>query len=281
MVEYLRRFYDESLPEQPEDRWLLKRLREVWDQWIREMKAYKPFSALRTLRKFWVEDISRFYIKIKKGDKKEAPAALYKVLLYLLRMLEPFVPFTAEHLYQTFFQEKEHALSISLLKLDSPPQVEAPDMDTVKEIVESVRVLREKAGLKQRWPLHAIEPKVEYPHEYQHVILRLANALSIQKLEGDILENEWVRIPAKLNDEAYELAQLKEIIRRVQSMRKAMGLKEKDRALISIQGMEPIVDKYRSQIETTCNVSIQSHVDGRKQEWKTPFGPVSISIQRG
>lgn len=161
---YLQRFYPESKipfkkPTKPEDIYILSRLESTAKECTEAFEEYRIHDAVKAIRRFIVEDISHFYLKlIKKRDDEEALSYLYGSVLGAITLASPIIPFTCEAVYQNFFRRYEKEESVHLR-----PWYTADDMginrlierrvSIVLEIIAAATHARQKAGIKLRWPL--------------------------------------------------------------------------------------------------------------------------------
>jgi len=99
-------FAADAKPENILDQWILARLHETIKKITEKLDAY-DLHAVRELPLF-IDDLSTWYVRrsrdrFKGEDKKDKNQAIFtlgKVLFELSKLLAPFTPFTAEHLYQ-------------------------------------------------------------------------------------------------------------------------------------------------------------------------------------
>jgi isoleucyl-tRNA synthetase len=155
---YIERFYDGSRKgkETIEDAWLNSKINTLIKESTEDMEKYEIHSALRKIRRFAVDDLSRFYLKLIKG--RESQQTLYATYLTLLQLSSPFVPFITESLYKKIYEKEEEEESIFLLqwpihdnsKIDTLLEKQ---MESVKEISEVANSIRAEAKVKLRWPL--------------------------------------------------------------------------------------------------------------------------------
>ncbi len=147
-----------------EDEWLLLKLNELVDEATKNFDEYEVHSAVRAIREFVVEDLSRFYVKLAKkriADGRNADgarSAISKSLFAVVRLLAPITPFIAEEIYQRAYRKKYDEASVSLLgwpaseKRTVDPMLKM-EMSVVQEIVRALANARQKADVKLRWPL--------------------------------------------------------------------------------------------------------------------------------
>ncbi|MCX8195018.1 MAG: isoleucine--tRNA ligase [Candidatus Micrarchaeota archaeon] len=172
---FLSRFYLEpkkpAMPSQnelsAEDRWLLSRLSATAAECESAFEKYCPHLAAKAVRDFFVEDISRFYMKIVKqrideeGSSSPAMAVLYHVIFDGLKLLLPIAPFISESIYQSFFKKYEGKESISLFSFPKPDK-KAHDallekrFEIARQIATAAASARQKAKIPLRWPVEEI-----------------------------------------------------------------------------------------------------------------------------
>ena len=151
-----------------EDRWILSRLDTLVEKVTKAMEAFRVHEAAREVSKFIVEDVSHWYIKLVRPrvwveedtlDKRALYAVLYHVLRTWLALAEPFIPFLAEYLYQSFVKPAEPGapISISLTEWPKPlgyrDEVLEKRMEVARRVVEASAAARMRIGLKVRQPV--------------------------------------------------------------------------------------------------------------------------------
>ena len=155
------------------DKWILAKI----NIFIKDSKQYYESFELYKLVKNASEildDISNWYVRRNRrrfwksendSDKLAAYHTLYNVLLTYIKIMSPVIPFVTDKMYQNLVisvSSKKEPSSIHLLdfpiydeKLESRKIME--DIDTVKDIVNLGRSIRNKANLKIRQPLEDIK----------------------------------------------------------------------------------------------------------------------------
>jgi isoleucyl-tRNA synthetase len=170
-----------------EDKWLRSRTQGVLEQVTKSFETYQPHTGLVALKEFLVEDVSRFYLKrLKQRINEERNAAaglatLYETLDTSIRMLSPYTPFVAEHLYLSVFKKYHAEESISLRHWPSvqsghrEPLLEQ-QMTYMRAILNAAANARAKANLKLRWPAEEIRIRSEST-EVAQTVERLSGLL--------------------------------------------------------------------------------------------------------
>ncbi|MCD6301843.1 MAG: isoleucine--tRNA ligase [Staphylothermus sp.] len=186
----------------PEDRWLLSRINRLVKEVTEALDNYRLHEAARKLRRFIVEDVSHWYIRLIRPrvwveentpDKLAAYTVLYYTLWRWLIMMAPFTPFFAEKIYQEVFRKTDPELPVSVHLLDWPvveskyigDELEKV-MDVVREIYEASAAARMKAGIKLRQPVKSLTVYTDREEiksivgKYKDLITRLTNVKEVE-----------------------------------------------------------------------------------------------------
>jgi len=109
------------------DRWVLHRLEEVRERVFAAYDTFEFHRACRALYNFCVVDLSAFYFDILKDrlytfaatspERRSAQSAISIVLLDLVKMLAPILPFTAEEVWQQLPDGMRPVESVHLAEL--------------------------------------------------------------------------------------------------------------------------------------------------------------------
>ena len=231
------------------DEWIISRVHQLRNEITEGMEEYNIPKALDGVLPF-IDDLSNWFVRRSRrrfwkseddADKEEAYATLYYVLLYLSKILAPFVPFLAEELYQKLTGTEE-----SVHLLDWPEAGEINE-EVVSEMARTREIISE--GLALRMNKTADEPQVKVrqplskfvyageklPEEYEKMILDELNVKEVLNGKETMLDKT---ITPELAAEGFA----REVIRAVQSARKKAGLLVDDRIKLYIS--EPISQKY-------------------------------------
>jgi len=157
---------------QPEDLWLLSCFEFMVKKCNLSMEKFHIHELARAIRSFIVDDMSRWYIRLIRrriwleGEDKSkyaVYAVLYHVLLRLLKLSAPIIPFITEKLYQSIFRVADPSLPETIHLCDWPKPIEKfidesllKYMDLVRDIVETSYKIRQEKRLKLRYPLREI-----------------------------------------------------------------------------------------------------------------------------
>jgi isoleucyl-tRNA synthetase len=192
--------------------------------------------------------------------------AIYEALLFSIKLLAPITPFISEYVYQKFFRKYEKEESVHLLRIGREDERKIDkeleeEMEIAKDIIAAGLMVRQSGGVKLRWPLRKaiFEPKDEKIGKkiknVKGIVAKMLNVKGFEVgkgVEGYLAgECEFGRvyIDKEVTEELYEEAITKEVLRRIQQMRKEMGLVEKDVVMIKIDGESEIVSIVKKNSE--------------------------------
>tara|TARA_Y100000389_G_scaffold81010_1_gene77613 strand:+ start:7221 stop:10514 length:3294 start_codon:yes stop_codon:yes gene_type:complete len=132
---------------------------------------YEDFEADKLLKKteLFIDDLSNWYIRRNRRrfwksendtDKFVAYQTLYDVLMMLIKLLAPILPFITERMYLNISKddpkEQHKSVHLSPYALSDDNKIDLDllkKVETLKKIIESGRAARKKANIKVRQPL--------------------------------------------------------------------------------------------------------------------------------
>lgn len=308
---YLTRFHPQKKLEAPElaveDRWLLSRLHSTLKEYNDAFEAYEMSRATKALRAFLVEDLSKFYMKVAKdrisrGEGDGALYALYESILAFLKMFSPICPFSSEYVYQKFFRKLEGEPSISMFLIpDADPGridlVLEKKFEMVRETLPAFLELRQKSGVKLRWPL--AEAYVKTPsHELAEAVEALSpiicRLLNVKSVSAGVEDRQFpsaeiplgkVFVDPEMHEGLYEEAMRNEVVRRVQLLRKEMNLVEKDQISVKIDAekeLESILARQERDIAEATNAKELSFgpLPEKERSWEIDGRIVRIKAKK-
>lgn len=258
------------------DRWILSELQVLIRDIDTAMEAYDLQKASRLFMPF-VDDLSNWYIRRNRkrfwknendGDKDDAYATLYEVLVTLSKLMAPFTPFIAEEIYRNLTDGES-------VHLAAWPEAEEGQIDEklnllmgqVREIVSIGLQKRAEAKVKVRQPLSSVNiGNTSLPKDLLEIIkeelnvkmvyeanvsdsdssMQNADASGSQSFQLDDAVASSSMPNISLNTEITpQLAlegEAREIIRAIQEGRKKAGFEVSDRITLGIVGKEKVFD---------------------------------------
>ncbi|MGH7776031.1 MAG: isoleucine--tRNA ligase [Candidatus Dormibacterales bacterium] len=215
------------------DRWLLSRLSRLNGEVDGGLDRYDVNAAARPVEGF-IDELSNWYVRRSRRrfwksesdrDKLAAYQTLHEALVTLSRLMAPFTPFLSEALYRNL----TGARSVHLADFPAAeasrrdPALEA-QMESARRAVETGLAAREAARIKVRQPLRSASlPGQPLPPEIAAIV---RDELNVKELRFGAPEVGLdVEIPRPLRLEGLA----REIVRRIQDLRKREGLEIADR----------------------------------------------------
>jgi len=242
------------------DKWIVSRLNNLIEKVTKSLNKYNAASASSAIEDFFINDLSLWYIRrsrkrFQKTDnpkeKKEAAETLYFVLLNLIKLIAPFMPFLAEEMYLKLklkdMPESIHLHDWPRVEKEMVDEKLEEKMEKARETVNLALAERAKSGIKVRQPLkELIIADLDLKKEKELLNL-IKEEINVKKIGfGKNLQLN-TRISPKLKEEGI----IREIIRNIQDMRKKIGLKPEDIILVAYSGdsaLKKILDKNKKTV---------------------------------
>lgn len=287
----------------PLDIWIVSRVHQLAAEVDVRMEAYDLQGALKPILPF-IEDASNWYVRRSRrrfwkseddGDKNDAYRTLHYVLLKLAVILAPFTPFLAEELYQKLGGGNE---SVHLLDW---PRNYALDQEVLDKMARTRDLINVGLGLRMKKDEHQEAIKVRQPLAfasyagqklddfYEQVIAEELNVKTIQfvknlpehlaeydSVDGEMNAEKWLEVSKKLTPELRREGMMREVIRHVQSARKAAGLQVDDRITLQLatddtelqraidEHTETIAAETLAQFGTTSDYKTVANIEGKE-----------------
>ena len=288
---------EETLLYQSElDRWIISELNRLTSDVDTALNGYNPTEAGRKIEGF-VDDLSNWYVRRSRrrfwksendADKLSAYTTLYECLVTLSKLLAPLTPFLAEEMYQNLarsvFPEAPDSVHLTDFPVADMTKIDeqlSADTRLVMKVSSLGRAARAKAGIKVRQPL-------------AHVVVSVADIKeqeSLGKLESQMLEelnikdlkfqamgklskeryvvssegNYAVAVPTEISLELVAEGMAREIVHRLQIMRRSAGFDIADYITTYYQG-----EDYIRQVMTDFADYIKQETLSRQLIEKVP-----------
>ena len=230
----------------PLDVWIISRLYQLRNEITEGMEAYNLPKALDGVLPF-IDDMSNWFVRRSRRrfsknedalDKQAAFNTLHYVLVYLSKVLAPFMPFLADELYQKMTGTEE---SVHLLDW---PEAGAIDTEVLEAMARTRGIITDALALRMqksdtedqikiRQPLSKlVYPGEKLPDFYEQIIAEEVNVKQIENGVELILDKT-------LTDELKREGYARELVRAVQSARKKAGLAPGDQIRLSLSVEAP------------------------------------------
>jgi len=255
------------------DKWILSRLNQLIADVDEALDNYDPTSAGRKIETL-VEELSNWYVRRSRrrfwksqsdADKLAAYTTLYQCLVTLSKLLAPFTPFVAEEIYRNLVCSVDSGAAESVHLADFPVADKAQIDEQLNEATRLAmlvcslgRAARAKAGIKVRQPLAKALVKVRSASEkraLQKLSHQILDELNVKELEfnervevgGDkpgyalAAEGDYcVVVATDLSPELEAEGIAREVVRRLQTMRRSAGLDIADHIVTYYDGGDSI-----------------------------------------
>ena len=250
------------------DRWIISELNQLIVDVDAGLDAYNPTEAGRRIESF-VNDLSNWYVRRSRrrfwkgesdADKQAAYTTLYECLVALSKLLAPFTPFLAEELYQNLvcsaFPQAPDSVHLADFPVADETKIDrqlAADTRLVMKVSSLGRAARSQAGIKVRQPLAKVMVKVESGREresLERLMPQVLEELNVKGLEfvdqvaeldkpGCVVSSEGgckVAVPTEISPELQAEGMAREVVRRLQTMRRSAGFDIADHIIAYYQG---------------------------------------------
>ena len=273
---------NKTTAELPElDRWILSELNQLILDVDSSLENYNPTGAGRKIEDF-VDMLSNWYVRRSRRrfwksesdtDKLSAYNTLYQCLVTVSKLLAPFTPYLAEEIYQNLVRATDKDAPISVHLTDFPVADESKiERDLSESIRQAMRISsiqranRAKASIKVRQPLDTCyiinspenkrvldneATKQSVLDELNVKFIKLATTeelAAMAKSPDFVVDDVSVASTAMCTKISPELAAeglAREIVHRLQTMRKSAGFEIADYITTYYQG-----DDYVRQVMT-------------------------------
>jgi len=252
------------------DHWIISELNQLVADVDHGLENYDPNGAGRKIEGF-VDDLSNWYVRRSRrrfwksendADKLAAYTTLYQCLVTLTKLLAPFMPFVAEEMYQnlvcSMFPEQPESVHLADFPVADADKIDkhlAADIRLVMRVSSLGRAARSEAGIKVRQPLSRLLVKVASERQKQalrHLAPQVLEEVNVKALdvvddmpvtkrkewplssEGDVM----VMLDTDITPELAAEGMAREIVRRLQMMRRSAGFEMADHITTFYQGDE-------------------------------------------
>ena len=244
----------------PLDIWVVSRVHQLRNEIDKYMREYNIPAATAGILPF-IDDLSNWFVRRSRrrfwkseddSDKLEAYSTLYYVLVYLSKIMAPFVPFLAEELYQKMTGAgtpgSEEVESVHLLDWPEAGLINEEvitDMARTRDIItEGLSIRMNKSETEEQIKVRQPLAKFTYagdklPEFYEQIIADEVNVKAVENGKETALDKT---LTPELKAEGF----VRELIRQVQAARKKAGLNVDDRIKLSVDVEVP--EEYREML---------------------------------
>jgi isoleucyl-tRNA synthetase len=243
--------------ENPLDQWIVSRVHQLTHEVEKHLDAYDIPNAVKPILPF-IEDASNWYVRRSRRrfwksdeleDKNNAYRTLHYVLVQLSQVIAPFTPFLAEELYQKLTGgESVHLLDWP--KVGHINELVIQDMATVREYVNEGLSIRAKERQKVRQPLAAVTvPTLGQFVNFEDI---LTEELNVKK----VVQGKELALDLAITPELRREGLMREVVRHIQSARKAAGLNVDDRINVGLTTADEEIQKAISEFADIISAEV-------------------------
>jgi len=253
------------------DKWIISELNQLVVDVDTALDDYNPTEAGRKIESF-VNDLSNWYVRRSRrrfwksendADKQSAYTTLYECLVTLSKLLAPFTPFLAEELYQNLvgsvFPEAPDSVHLADFPVADESKIDkqlADDTRLAMKVSSLGRAERAKEGIKVRQPLdHYVikRPEMERVLKSEAIKQSVLDELNVKYIKlattaeladmarqpdyvVDDVVNPSTAIYKKISPELASEGMAREIVHRLQIMRRSAGFDIADHIVTYYRG---------------------------------------------
>ncbi len=250
------------------DRWIESKLQVVAKKVTQNLAKFNSRKATQELENF-ISDLSLWYLRrSRKRRDDDFYNTLYGVLFDLTKMLAPFLPFSAEALYQDLKTTKDP----ESVHLTDWPKVDEKLIDTsldkkmelIRKISRLVHEIRAKNHIKLRQPLSELAiygdlRGLDKDKELENLILDEVNVEKISFKKPKKIDKDWevgvvtdercsFMLNCKITKELKKKGDKRDYIRLIQQARKLAGLNPGQEVLIFLDPEDSILSQSISEV---------------------------------
>jgi isoleucyl-tRNA synthetase len=240
------------------DRWIISRLNTTIKSVRTHLMDYDPAPTVTAIESF-IDDMSLWYVRLSRRrfwkseddvDKLTGYETLYECLVKLVKLIAPFMPFLAEAIYQNLVVSVCPQEPASVHLCDYPEADETKidwkletDIALVRKLVSLGHAAREKVRIKVRQPLAKATIYTKNPDDekllepYLTTIKEELNVkvVDVKKQDGLSQEQYAVILDTKITEELENEGFSRELVHKVQNLRKEAGFEVTDRIRLFYQ----------------------------------------------
>ena len=198
------------------DKWVISKLQTLIKNVTNEMESYKLYNVVPQLFNY-IEDLTNWYIRLNRRrfwedglsqDKCSAYSTLYTALKEISKVMAPFSPFLAEHIYQelkVFGEDMNESVHLCDYPSFNKEVIDSDLEDAVTRMQELIllgRQRRNQVNIKVKTPLKSltvIHQDKNLLKGISHLEDYIKTELNIKEVHYSTDEDKYIRLYAKPN----------------------------------------------------------------------------------
>jgi len=268
----------------PASLWILSKRESLKLNVTKYMDNLEYHKAMEEIKNFLLFDFSKTYIQFVRGDLEDPKVqkVLYDSYLDAITLLAPFLPFITEKINLEIYNLKSIHLQTwpkADKKLINQKLEQA--MGHVSYILQGIMAARDKEKINVRWPLnkatiHLTKNNKHIKSETAKLLNLISKQANVKKVKFEIVEKSIdekidstafqygnVILDMEMTKELEEEGYAREIMRRVQALRKKAGLEKQDKIELFIS-IDVDLKKWSKNISERCGAKKLKFEAGKK-----------------
>jgi isoleucyl-tRNA synthetase len=244
------------------DKWIISEINTLINEVDAKLGKYDIYGSTKLIESF-IDNLSNWYIRRSRkrfwksesdDDKKQAYETLHYVLVEISKLMAPFTPFVAEQIYKNITkQESVHLTDFPVADNSLIDSELNEQMQIARRFVKLGLAARAKAGIKVRQPLSELRVNQSLEEELMNIVKDEVNVKeiifvgSVEQEPGVYTEEEgkWmVGLNTAISEDLRLEGEARELIRRIQELRKKAGYDVDNRITLCYQGGPLIFKRF-------------------------------------
>ncbi len=211
LKDYNPKKISKNLKLEAEDKWIISKFQKTISNYEDCFEKYQYEKARKVIDYFFWDCFCSNYIEMTKSrlynlkrSPKGAKFATYYVLLGIIKLYAPFIPFLTEEIYQNYFKrfEKEKSIHLTLFFKNQKKyhfSKEEKDVDAIIEIISAVRKYKSEKGISlgKEIDILSIQTKNKNIKKYFEIIKDTLSVKEINFEKGNLKVNKEVFVKIK------------------------------------------------------------------------------------
>jgi isoleucyl-tRNA synthetase len=242
-----------------EEKYILSRLNSTIKNVTDLFEAYKLDETITELEKLLL-DISRVYIKMTRDKSLESPGVVYDTLkdVYVkaIQMFSTICPLFCENVWQSLRTVKivnEESVHLAVWPKYDEKLIDLElekEFEGVMKVIELGLAQRDKAQVGLKWPLLCARVVCDV-NLNEEVIGLISKQLNVKTIDYTLGKETSVKLDLTMTKDLEEEGFAREIMRKVQSLRKELGLNRNDRIRLYLK-FEVDLRHWKNMIAERC-----------------------------
>lgn len=245
------------------DKWILSKTHRLIKEVTHAMDNYDTTTSCKVMKDF-VNDLSTWYVRRSRNRLKEQSSSMTIfswVLQQLVLVMAPFIPFTTEIIYQNLLNT-EASVHLQFWPKYVPSVIDddvEKSMEIARKLVEGIHSIRKERSIPVKQPLLAWAyegKKKDLFSKYPQIIEIIAEEVNVRTLTSTDELAEFIRKPTVvkttvsnrftgemtvfldtlLTDELKTEREVRELIRRIQQLRKEKSVRVNELVDVEVPG---------------------------------------------